>query len=123
MTHLFYIYLGVIPVWVYVSVRWFPWSPPGMSASRVGAAIIQAFLWPLGGAIWISLIVYERDEERKNAEQLAAALKAARDELAHWGWGDFHYGDFGQEQRVIDAIENCEKALRHHRSWQHWKET
>ena len=45
-------------------------------------------------------------------ELLQRALSAARDELSHWGWGDFHYGSAGhQEQRVVDALAAIDAVL------------
>jgi hypothetical protein len=49
--------------------------------------------------------------ERTEVERLRAALIATRDELARWGWGDFHYGAQPQDKRVVDAVALADAAL------------
>jgi hypothetical protein len=48
---------------------------------------------------------------RCDNDRLRAALVAARGELEKWGWGDHHYGEAWQERRVVDAIEDINRAL------------
>ena len=50
-------------------------------------------------------------EESERTEALEAGLLAARTELAKWRWGDHHYGDFPQEQRVVDAVAAIDALL------------
>ena len=48
---------------------------------------------------------------QRRLDQAHAALLVARDELARWGWGDFHYGSQPQEKSVTDALAVIDKAL------------
>lgn len=42
---------------------------------------------------------------------LRELLAQAREELARWGWGDFHYGTSGQEQSVVTMLAKIDGAL------------
>ena len=42
---------------------------------------------------------------------LQTLLAECREELAKHGWGDFHYGDQGQDQNVKDMLAKIDKAL------------
>ena len=54
----------------------------------------------------------ELDGCKAEIAKLRGALAAAREELTHWGWGDFHWGPQPQEKRVVDAIAAIDEALR-----------
>lgn len=43
--------------------------------------------------------------------EIEDTLRAARDELIRWGWGDMHYGPTPQERRVVDMVNRCNQAL------------
>lgn len=51
------------------------------------------------------------ESAESTAQQLTAALEACADELDHWGWGDMHYGQQPQEQRVVKAVARARAAL------------
>lgn len=50
-------------------------------------------------------------EARDRIRELTEALAATADELDRWGWGDMHYGDQGQERRVVEAVARARSVL------------
>lgn len=43
--------------------------------------------------------------------QVVEALRATRDELSRWGFGDFHYGNMPRDPEVLDALAIANAAL------------
>lgn len=52
-----------------------------------------------------------RAEKDAVIARLSDTLRAARDELTRWGWGDMHYGPTPQERTVVDMVNRCNEAL------------
>lgn len=57
---------------------------------------------------------WEVDTEADTIAELVQVLREARDELARWGWGDFHYGVTPQQPQVVAMVAKIDAVLASH---------
>lgn len=49
---------------------------------------------------------------RQENEELRYLATVMAQELAKWGWGDFHYGPQPQDRNVVAVLEEYRRVLR-----------
>lgn len=77
---------------------------------------LAGFLFAWWGRWWgvgfllLTNVIFNRVYKRR-LDKSQRALKAARDELGRWGWGDMHYGSTPQEASVVDTLAVIDEAI------------
>lgn len=83
-------------------------SPPDVPWSTVDKFHLCRSCWYV---IRAHIVGNVKQSNNDAVDDLTEILQETRNQLSRWGWGDFHYGNQPQEQRVVDAVAKADQVL------------